>query len=688
MELLAPAGSYAQAIAAMEAGCDALYGGMNQWNARDWAENFTMEAYSALLERCRKTGVRFYMTLNTLLRDDEVDEVCELLTSRKFPLPDAVIAADTGLICQLRKNIPELPIHASTQFGTYSVSDIQFLESLGVQRAILARELTLPEIRDIRQHTRMELEVFVYGSQCINFSGQCLWGSMTYGGSGNRGRCIGMCRDLYRCGSKKGQFMYPQYIDAVSALPSLNKIMVDSVKIEGRLRAPAEIAQAVHRFRNAIDALPARLEETGYCGYLQDRLPVQGMIRAVNARLKTSTAKAAAYRKEDLLCVDDPQPGIINGDEIKEGRCFRYIRTVRTSPFDRTRPNVSIKLKTDSHSNLTGLVFIDEGGERNLLALDPCSTDQWRTETIFSRISDRLKPLHLYELSASVPSQEFIGLDVDALDKILDHIASRYSTPANIEKCAYRFPTRENICIQSDTLEDIRKFSQKNYKKFIFEIRSYEEFKKTIEFDRQNRIGIIYKLPLFYDSDTLELISPLLKQRCVMVSRFSDIPYAARVGVKEIYADYSLNIWNRYSVCLAKEMGVKAIVAHPELSMESVNRLRSETGMPVFYIQYGRIPLGYTRACYGEADLCNHSCGNDCIEMENIEKRYTLRVLCESTFGYHMVLKTKIDITLDCPDDAICICNFIGMCESEKEIPAPESDVMKQDFHFLYRGCK
>ena len=195
----------------IEAGCDAIYGGLQFGNARQLARNFTLEEYKEMLSYCRRNNVKFYLTLNTLLRTDEINKAIELLS--KIELPDAVIIADVGLMISIRKHFPDLPIHASTQFGSSSLNDIRFLESLGITRAILSRELTLDEIKQIKDNSTIELEVFVFGSQCVMFSGQCLLGGLITESSGNRGKCNGMCRDTYSASGITGQFLYQRDLD-------------------------------------------------------------------------------------------------------------------------------------------------------------------------------------------------------------------------------------------------------------------------------------------------------------------------------------------------------------------------------------------------------------------------------------------------------------------------------------------
>lgn len=176
MEILALTGSIEQGYPAIEAGCDAIYGGLKIGNARRRAKNFTLNEYSQILNYCKSKNVKFYLTLNTLLRSDELTEILDIFKS--IELPDAVIVADIGWIHAFLETFPSLPIHASMQFGTSSLNDVLFLESIGVTRAVLNRELTFDEIKYIKENSHIELEIFVFGTQCALFSGQCLWSGL------------------------------------------------------------------------------------------------------------------------------------------------------------------------------------------------------------------------------------------------------------------------------------------------------------------------------------------------------------------------------------------------------------------------------------------------------------------------------------------------------------------------------
>lgn len=359
MEILAPAGNIVQARFAVEAGCDALYGGPKQWNARNRADNFTVDEYNQIIEYCHKNGVRFYLTLNTLLKNEEIESIMTLLSSGDLILPDAVIVADVGLMIELKKQFPSLLIHSSTQFGTAEIRDIRFLESLGVNRAILARELLLPEIERICQNTYMEIEVFVYGSQCISFSGQCLWGGLLNGASGNRGRCIGMCRDLYdHCGTV-GQFLYPQDINAVKFRDKLEKMNVKSLKIEGRMRSGEEISSVIRVLKSS-----EICDAEQYTGYLLQIVPVKEMFNSVNPRTKYQMT-GLEMTAHDLLI--DENMKYTFGSSFK-GKDTRFVKCIYYCPLISGSINFAIKAIV-SCDRLIKIDYINTYGERRMFTL-------------------------------------------------------------------------------------------------------------------------------------------------------------------------------------------------------------------------------------------------------------------------------------------------------------------------------
>ena len=246
MEILSPASNMKHIQVAIDEKANAVYGGLKKWNARNKAINFTNEEYNMLIKELHKNNIKFFLTLNILMLDEEINEVIEFLKNNS--LPDAFIVTDIGLIRELHKFFPKVPLHFSTQFGAHNIDDVNYIKSLGGERAILARELTLDEINNIKKQTDIELECFIWGSQCLSFSGLCFFGTLINGGGGNRGKCIITCRDIYSINNDKGHFLYVPDMDCLNLVSKLNDI--DCLKLEGRRRNPEEIRKILKKISN------------------------------------------------------------------------------------------------------------------------------------------------------------------------------------------------------------------------------------------------------------------------------------------------------------------------------------------------------------------------------------------------------------------------------------------------------
>lgn len=260
-ELLAPAGSMKSLIGAINAGCDAVYFGGRKFGARAFAENFGNDEIQTLITFAHLRGVRVYVTINTLVFDDEFQEVlayADFLVQNKV---DAIIVQDLGVLATFTKRYPDTPIHASTQTNTHTIDEARFLKSLGVRRIILARETSLETIRLIKQAVDIELETFVHGALCMSYSGNCLMSSMIGERSGNRGECAQPCRlpyTLLKDGnivSEAAYLMSAKDLSTLSRVDELVEAGLDSLKIEGRMRKSEYVVAAVRSYREAIDGL-------------------------------------------------------------------------------------------------------------------------------------------------------------------------------------------------------------------------------------------------------------------------------------------------------------------------------------------------------------------------------------------------------------------------------------------------
>ncbi len=251
-ELLAPAGSKEALIAAIENGADAVYFGGETFGARHDA-GLTLEELKWAIDYTHINKAKAYVTVNTLIKDSEFKRVSEYLQFLCNAGADAVIVQDMGILKLLKDQLSQLPIHASTQMTIHNPEGVQFLEDMGVKRVVLARELSLDEIRKIKSRTNTEIEVFIHGALCISYSGQCLFSSTIGDKSGNRGYCTQPCRRKYTIDGAKGHLLSPKDLNISERIGHLIESGIDSFKIEGRLKHPEYVAGVVRIYRGLIE---------------------------------------------------------------------------------------------------------------------------------------------------------------------------------------------------------------------------------------------------------------------------------------------------------------------------------------------------------------------------------------------------------------------------------------------------
>ena len=253
VELLAPAGSPEALDAAIGEGADAVYLGLRSFNARMRTTNFAFNQFEAAVYACHNNSRRVYVTVNTVFEERESDRIYQLLEYLASVGPDGIIVQDAGVAKIAHDHFPSLPLHASTQMNIASVAGCNQLSRAGFKRAVLARELSLEEIRQIRQYTSLELEVFVHGALCISASGLCLFSSYLGGKSANRGQCTQACRRLYESETGKGYYFSPDDLELIEYIPDLIMAGVDAFKIEGRMKSAEYVGAVVSAYRLMLD---------------------------------------------------------------------------------------------------------------------------------------------------------------------------------------------------------------------------------------------------------------------------------------------------------------------------------------------------------------------------------------------------------------------------------------------------
>lgn len=255
-ELLAPAGSLEILKGVIESGADAVYVGGSMFGARAYANNFTEEELLEAIDFAHLRGVKVYLTVNTLIKNSEFSKLYDYLLPYYKRGLDAVIVQDLGVVKAIHEYFPSMEIHTSTQMTVTGADGVRFLSQFGVTRVVMAREVSLAEMKRIHEETGMELEAFVHGALCYSYSGQCLFSSILGGRSGNRGRCAQPCRLPYTVEGKKDEYILSlKDMCGIKALDKLHDAGVYSLKIEGRMKQLEYACGVVKYYRSYIDSM-------------------------------------------------------------------------------------------------------------------------------------------------------------------------------------------------------------------------------------------------------------------------------------------------------------------------------------------------------------------------------------------------------------------------------------------------
>ena len=265
MEILSPAGNKEALIAALRTGADAVYFGAGKFNARRNADNFLGENLKEAIELCKIYNAKSYLTLNTIIKENELIDAFNTAKEAYLYGIDAVILQDLGLIKLLHENLPDLVLHASTQMTVHTPSALPFLKQMGIKRVVVSRECSKEAIKSICQKAKelnMEIEVFVHGALCMSVSGQCFLSAALGGRSANRGLCAGSCRLPFKAVGGTGYDLSLKDLSLLDYIDELQEIGVDSLKIEGRMKTAEYVAAATYAFKTKLlGNMPSNMPE-------------------------------------------------------------------------------------------------------------------------------------------------------------------------------------------------------------------------------------------------------------------------------------------------------------------------------------------------------------------------------------------------------------------------------------------
>ena len=358
-EILAPAGDFKTLKTAIDAGADAVYAGGMRFGARAYAANFSADEVLSAIDYVHVRGKKLYLTVNTLIKEKEFEDLYEYLAAYYQQGLDAVIVQDFGVLSYIRSQFPDLPIHASTQMTVTGLRMAKLLEHQGVKRIVPARELSLEEVRTLCSNTALEVECFVHGALCYCYSGQCLMSSMIGGRSGNRGQCAQPCRLFYQTGTEKNgiSILSLKDLNTIKHIPDLVEAGIDSFKIEGRMKQPEYVRCVTEMYRKYLDLYLEKREEPFKVHPSDIRI-----LESVYQRRGYTDGYYVRHNGRQMISFDRPETSSEKGTSANEPKTDKN-RTFREKHKEKI--NGKLILSTDGRDTLSlscGLarVFVSE----------------------------------------------------------------------------------------------------------------------------------------------------------------------------------------------------------------------------------------------------------------------------------------------------------------------------------------
>lgn len=635
-ELLAPAGTYEAFIAAVENGADAVYLGGKLFNARANASNFDLEELAKITTYAHLRNVKIYVTLNTLLNNNEIQEALDFSYDLYNIGIDAVIVQDLGLAKILHEYIPNLPLHASTQMTIYNLEGVKKLKELGFTRVVLARELSLEEIKYICDNTDMEIEVFVHGALCISYSGQCLMSSMIGDRSGNRGKCAQPCRLPYTLIKNKhpitsGYLLSPKDLSTINYFSKLPNIT--SLKIEGRMKSPEYVATVVSTYRKAIDGIDVTAEDKnnltqifnrgGFTScYHESKQGASMMCYEKPKNWGVYIGKITNYDGKKYIKLDSTKNlNIGDGIEIWNGEDnspSTIVSELINNKIGRINGNIHVGDKVYKTSDKSLMQKAKESYSRGFVKKSDVDVKIYAVSSLplkitindFTYITDIIpekslnnpiteeKLIEQFSKTGNTPFK-IKNLEVELDGDIFLPISKINEARRNaFDKFSEKILDRDNHTIDKANLPQMKseknkiakketslciKFLDENISKIIPQIDSiYIPLKEVlVKEEIFNKINC--KKYIMLPTITKAKYDSLIRKNLTKLITMSDGFVISNIGQLDYFknsntyliGNYTLNIFNDYTIQRLKELGIKKFTLSPELTNTQINSLAS-----------------------------------------------------------------------------------------------------------------
>lgn len=627
IEILAPCGGYESVVAAVRCGADAVYLGAKEFSARASAQNFDNEELVKAIEYCHERDVLVYLTVNTVIFDEELPRVKDLIINAGKAHIDAVIVQSIGVAQMIKKIVPDLPLHASTQMSVHSLSGAKALYEMGFKRVVLAREMTKDEIKEIADNCPVELEVFVHGALCMCMSGQCYFSAMLGSRSGSRGACAQPCRLPFSVGNSTGKFKDEYALSLkdnslVDYMKELEDIGVTSAKIEGRMKRPEYVASAVRACKESRDI-----------GFITDE--TREFLNSVFSRTGFTDGYYKNQRGYEMFGTRQ------KGDVISASE--KLLSKIRNIYKDET-PKINISFEFTAEINKNPVLTVSDGKNKvtikgetvcekalnKPLAHEKCIAQLNKTGSTPYMAKDIICKL---EDEVTMPLSAINKLRREALEQL--SAIRRKREPYRIfeNKVDFNFEKQERFLSKKYAKTKTAQLGNA-FKKFDTVFISFysnnEEIKRLLS--EGFKIGV--ELPAITFGNDSKISNRLTEIKSlgikdVYCSNIGSVYLAKQAGMK-IHGGFRLNFTNTLDLLWAEETGFADTELSIELTLEQIAGLGGKIKRGI--VSYGYLPLMITRNCPVKSkNISCKDCGGKSFLQDRLGKKFILKCDGETT---------------------------------------------------------
>lgn len=660
-ELLAPAGNMEALKAAISNGCDAIYLGMQKFGARAYSSNFDLETLSEAIQYAHLRNVKIYVTMNTIVFENEMEEMRDQMHALNEIGVDGVIVQDLAALDYAVSHFKDMEAHCSTQMGIDDLEGTLLFKALGAKRVVLSREVEIEKVKAIREAAQIPLEIFVHGALCVSYSGNCLMSGLMGYRSGNRGRCVGSCRKAYELiDTTTGQVITKNYILSTKDLSTIDHIEdlkgIDSLKIEGRMKEPAYVANVVSKYRKALDGelepndkenLSKTFNRTFTKGYLfhEDQKDITNVARPNNVGFEIGKiSKVLKDSYELTLFKPLQQNDIIRIDHMGEDIILTVVKLYDKEGNLINRAAQTCFIKVKEKLSVGDQVFVTK--DFNYYKTLEASSDQefrrFNLDVEVYAYPDAKLTIIAEGLGQQVTyeSEELLGVAINnptTKEQIVKQLARLNETIFELNQVSY---VENGAFVPAKLLNAARREIVQR----LYELKINNQQHRTNEPKVKEALCFTPQQPYLtayvsskdqYDAcvssgiQTVYFENVVRRNQMAYEQRHGELLIGGYGGIYHykdrhpFVTDYSLNVVNATSCYELHRLGAKRVTLSYELNKKQLEDLqqayyRENGGYPALeMIVYGRAPLMFTKYCpLKTMNLCGQ-CRNKSFEIRD-----------------------------------------------------------------------